>query len=261
LKNFRGDLLPNKFNTYLQNYLSRFLYRPPILFHSLFEERLFFERISLRIPDQIRQAFARKLNPFNLCPHTIVYWFLIPPYSAIGLSILGLHRVAVFWRQQIEPNETVYVMYRILEFKIPFPLMLFTMFSLFGLVITGTSYGIYEELYALFTSKQPIIDAEAENKQGISNLLDPFNLTPKMSIYFPVYDDHTSLGFLDITFRHAELSLKQSLEPNETIFSLIRFLDLYAPFPIMIGLIMLSIGLFLTGIIYENRQELQLSTD
>ena len=261
-----GDFLQlGKISTILQNYLGRYLYRPPTLFHSLFEERKFFEQASPRIPDKIRQQFAGKLNPFNLCPRSIIYWFLVPPYSAIGLAVLGLHQVVVYWRQQIEPNDTVYVTFQILDLKTPFPLTLFVMFASIGLVITGSSYSIYETVNALCTEKikkieDAIDDFPAsiiDSEQSITKLLDPFKLTPKMSIYFPVYDNHTSIGFLNLDFRHAELSIKQSLEPNETVLSLIRFLDLYAPFPLMVAAMLLSVGLFITEMVYEYRPEMR----
>lgn len=93
--------------------------------------------------------------------------------------------------------------------------------------------------------------------QALLHYLDPFNLTPRMSIYYPVYDDHTSLGFLTIDFRHVEISVKQSLEPSETILSLIRFLDVYAPFPLQVAVMLLSIGLFITGEIYKFGQSIR----
>ena len=139
------------------------------------------------------------------------------------------------------------------------------MFASLGLVITGSSYGIYEAIHALYTERIKKIEDAIDGfpasildpKQGNSKLLDPFKLTPKMSIYLPVYDNHTSIGFLNLDFRHAELSIKQSLEPNETVLSLIRFLDLYAPFPLMVAAMLLSVGLFITEMVYEYRPEMR----
>lgn len=255
-----------KISTVLQQYLSRYIYRPPILFHSLFEERRIFEKFYPLMLEQMRKQFANKLNPFNMCPRSIIFWFLIPPYSAIGITILGLRHVTVNWRQQIEPNETVFVSFKILELRTPFPLTLFVMFAAFGLVITGSSHRIIEATRAIYEDKLKkieVVDLEQEIPKTVSEQknqtfvksLDPFMLTPRMSIYFPVHDYHTSIGFLTIDFQHVALSIRQSLEPNETIASLIRFLDLSTPFPVQVAVMLLSVGLFITGKIYEFVQE------
>lgn len=255
-----------KISTVLQQYLSRFIHRPPILFHSLFEERRISERFYPLMLEQMRKQFANKVNPFNLCPRVIDFWFMVPPYSAVGVSIRGLGQVTVNWRQQIEPNETIFVTFRILELRTPFPLTLFVMFAAFGLVIADSSYKIFEATRRIYEDKlkeiedvnleQEIPKTVSEQKnQIIVKSLDPFTLNPKMSIFFPVYDNHTAIGFHTIDFRHVEFSLKQSLEPNETITSRIRFLDLYTPFPMQVAVMLLSVGLFLTGIIYEFVQE------
>lgn len=245
-----------RISTVLQQYLNKFCSRPPILFHLLFEERNIFANSYSQILTQLRKQFSNKLNPFNLCPQSIIFWFLVPPYSAIGITILSLDQVVVFWRQQIEPNETIFVSFKILEFNPPFPLTLLVMFAAFGLVITDASYNIIEATRSEYEDKLKKIDFtnlehDIEENQTFVRSFDPLKLTPRMSIYFPVLDNHTTIGFLTIDFRHAELSIKQSLEPNETIVSLIRFLDLSAPFPLQVAVMMLSVGLFMTGKIYE----------
>ncbi|TGE30958.1 hypothetical protein E4K68_19995 [Desulfosporosinus sp. Sb-LF] len=247
-------------STILQQYLSRFSYRPPILLHLLFEEGRIMKNNYSLILSQLRKQFSNKLNPFTLCPQSIIFWFLVPPYSAIGITILGLDQVVLFWRQQIEPNETVYVSFKMLEFNPPFPLTLFVMFAAFGLVITDASYNIIEATGSEYEDKLKKIEftnleKDIEKNQTFVRSFDPFKLTPRMSIYFPVLDNHTTIGFLTIDFRHVELSIKQSLEPNETIVSLIRFLDLSAPFPLQVAVMMLSVGLFMTGKIYEFSKE------
>ncbi|EGW36937.1 hypothetical protein DOT_5127 [Desulfosporosinus sp. OT] len=123
-----GDFLRHvNISTVLQQYLSIFSYRPPILFHLLFEEHSILANTYSLILEQLGKQFSNKLNPFNLCPESIIFWFSVPPYSAIGITILGLDQVEVFWRQQIEPNETVFVSFKIQEFKPPFPLTLLVM--------------------------------------------------------------------------------------------------------------------------------------
>ncbi|HHY28256.1 MAG TPA: hypothetical protein GX523_16240 [Desulfitobacterium dehalogenans] len=191
-----------------------------------------------------RKYFHNRLDPLNLCPRTILFWFFIPPYRAIGISILDLQRIAVYGRQQIEPNQTIYLMFKILELNSPIPLTLLIMFASLGLVLTDGANKIVQAVRSEYENIVP-------TDESVTPSLNPFNLTPRMSIYFPIIDDHTSIGFLTIDLRHIEFSIKQSLEPNENIKSLIRFIDIYAPFPLQIGIMFLSVGLFLCGIIFK----------
>lgn len=263
LREYKGviNLRRVKISTVLQQYIIRCFYSPPILFQSLFDKRRGIKKLYPLMLKQTRKQFTHKLNPFNLCPRSIFFWFLIPPYSGIGISILGLNQVVVSWRQQIEPNETVFIAFKILELKTPFPLTILVMFAALGLVITDSSYRIIESIRTNYEEQLRKIEDSTEGFSGsvinqISDKsLDPFMLTPRMSIYFPIKDNHTSIGFLTIDFRHVELSLKQSLEPNETVISLIRFLDLYTPFPLQVTALLLAVGLFITGKIYEYGKE------
>jgi hypothetical protein len=238
-------------STIFQQYLNKYLYRHPILFNSL-QERIKFDKYYSQVTQQIGKFLANKLDPFNLCPRSIMFWFLIPPYSAIGVNILGLQKVVINWRQQIEPNETIYLFFRILELKPPFPLTLLLMFSGLGLVISDAAYRLIQA--TLLDNGDDLNTTCEQVQQTLVHSLDPFNLTPRMSLFFPIIDDHTSLGFLTIDFRHVEFSVKQALEPSENIQSLIRFLDLYTPFPLQVAIMLLSVGLFLTGRIYEFSQ-------
>lgn len=235
-----GGALPStNLNAFLQGYLGRYGTRPP-LFKSVYEQSKFMERYYSAMLEYARKWFRNRLDPFKLCPSSIIFWFIIPPYSAIGLKFLGLRQLSIVWRQQIEPNETIYLMFKILDIRPPFPLMLLAMFSSFGLVVTDGANRLLQA-------------ATASGKSGVSftKSLDPFSLTPKMSIFYPIYDDHVTLGFLTIDLRHVEISIKQALDPNDIAFSLIRFLDLYTPFPLQIAVMFLSVGLFFTGTIYH----------
>lgn len=189
-----------------------------------------------------KKWFINRLDPFRLCPITIFFWFIIPPYGAIGIRLRDLNEVAIFWRQQIEPNETLYLLFQITQFKLPFPLTLLVMFSSLGLVITDGANRLLQEI-------QTAIDEKNQDAQA--KALDPFRLTPRLSIYYPILDDHVELGFLTIDFRHVEISLKQVMEPNGTVVSLIRFLDLYTPYPLQIMVMSLSFGLFIANSIYK----------
>jgi len=175
----------------------------------------------------------------------------------------------------MEPNETVYLVYKILELKTPYPLTVLVMYAALGLVITDASYRIIESIRTVYEEQLKRIEERTEGFSGsvvnlkpelqktiseetnrtLAKSLDPFMLTPRMSIYFPFLGNHTFIGFLTIDFRHVELSIKQFLEPNETVISLIRFLDLYTPFPLQVAVLLLSVGLFITGKIYEFGQE------
>lgn len=197
-----------------------------------------------RLIHKMRKYSSNRLDPFNLCPRAMLFWYFIPPYRAIGISIIDLQRIAIYWRQQVEPNQTLFLMFKLLEFKSPIPLTLLVMFASLGLVITD---GANKVVRAVRSEYENVVQED----ESVIPSLDPFHLTPRMSIYYPILDDHTSIGFLTIDLRHAEISIKQSLEPNENIKSLIRFVDVYSPFPIQLGIMFLSVGLFLAGIIYK----------
>lgn len=216
--------------------------RLPSCYYSL--KRYWLSEFYPRLCRMIRKYSHNRLDPFNLCPHTIIFWYFIPPYRAIGISIFGLQKVAVFGRQQIEPNQTIYLMFKILELKPPIPLTLLIMFASLGLVLTDGANKIVQAVRSEYENIVP-------TDESVTPSLNPFSLTPRMSIYFPVLDDLTSIGFLTIDLRHLEISIKQSLEPNNNIRSLIRFIDIYTPFPLQIGIMLLSVGLFLCGIIFR----------
>lgn len=238
------------------------------------QQRFIYEKYYPLILQNVRKWYTRKLNPFNLCPRTIMIWLLIRPYNAIGINLIGLRKIAIFWRQQMEPNETIFLLFRVIDLHIPFPLMLLITFGSLGLVITDGANrllkaaqmqfeetitkirkdvdGLADTLDELQESLDNLINinTEEDHKKTI-NRLDPFNLTTRMSVYLPIYNYQTTLGILLMDFRHLEISIKQSLEPNETLFSLIRFIDVYSPFPLPIMVMLLLVGLFFVGKIQD----------
>lgn len=228
-----------QFPSAFQQFLNKYLYKHPNLYKTLILEKRSYAKYPSRVLQQMG-SLAKNLDPFNLCPFSLYFWFLIEPYNAIGVALFSLTDVRVFWRQQIEPNETIYLMFNIFRVRSPFPLTLLILFSGAGLVIL-------EGVIMLLNN------SELENPEDSQNLQSQFinNLLPKMSIYHPVLDGYTSIGFLTIDFRHIEISLKQLLEPNETLFSLVRFIDIYSPFTLQLAVIILSVGLFVTGHIYN----------
>lgn len=230
-----------------------------------------FEKFNPGMLDRMRKWFAAKLNPFNLCPGSVTFWFIVPPYSAIGLMVTDLRNINVYWRQQIEPNETTYLMNQIFSFRLPLALTLLVLFASFGLTITDAAYRLIQAVRTEYENEnkkiRETIDGlasslakqqeeikkieTASQQQALAQALDPFRLTPRMSVFFSVYDTHTLLGFLTIDFGHIEFSLAQALEPNDTIYSIFRFLDLYSPFPLQIASMILSFGLFILGSVYK----------
>jgi len=255
--------------------LQKFLTRYALKHNAKFTVRRIIDKCYPRIMQHTQKLIARKIDPFQLCPPTIIFWLIVPPFNAIGVSIEGLRRIAIDWRQQLEPNQTVYLDFKLLAFNSPFALTLLVTFALFAITIVDGAYRVVQAIKlesenrlkrfgesidnfsdvptALKATIKEFVDEE-KSKNTVSSL-EPFNLTPRMSVFFPVNDNHTSIGFLTIDFRHVEISVKQSLDPNDTIISLIRFLDLYSPFPLQIAAMLLSLGLFINGKIYELEQE------
>ena len=238
------------------------------------QQRLVYEKYYPLIVQHVRKWYARNLDPFNLCPRTIMIWLLVRPYNAIGISLIGLREIAVYWRQQMEPNETIFLLFKIVDWQVPFPIMLLITFATIGLVVTdganrlvkATQMQVEEFINKMKDNLDGLSDAVenlpeslekkimGEEQKKLKKFLDPFNLTPRMSVYFPIYNYHTTLGVLLMDFRHIELSLKQSLEPNETLVSLIRIIDVYSPFPLPIMVMLFSIGLFFVGKIQDLNQ-------
>jgi len=226
---------------------NRLFFRVPPCYHCL--KRYWLNQLYPRLSTAIRKSLSL-IDPLKLSPLTIIFWYPIPPYKAIGLSITGLEEIAVFGRQQIEPNQTLYVMSKILHLKPPFPLTLFIMFVSFSLVLVDSAHKVILSILSEYENNAP-------TDETITPSLDPFALTPRMSIYYPIFDDRTSIGFLTIDSRHVEISVKQALEPNNNIRSLIRFIDIYSPYPLQVAVMILSFGLFLSGIIMRYNQEIQ----
>lgn len=240
-------------------------------------EAWYYERFRPLIQEQMRKWHLNTLNPFNLCPSSLVFWLIIPPFGAFGISLLGLNEIVIYWRQQIEPNETTYLMFKMLGLELPLPLTLLLAFSLLGLTIADGVNTLLQTVREEFVNEMEkvgeaieglsssMIDLNEraeeaiteEEHQALVRQISPFRLAPRLSIYFPVYDNHTSIGFLTIDFAHSELSIKQSLEPNDCILSLIRFMDFHAPFPLQVGVLLLSVGLFFTGNIYKYGQSMR----
>ena len=217
-----------------------------------------YQKLPPLIQKKIRKWFSNKLNPFNLCPISWTYWIVVYPYSAIGVSIADLHNIVITWRQQIEPNETSYLNFNIIQLRVPFPLTLLVQFSLFGVTMADAAFRVLEGILAQVENTQQETEKsiESEKIKELRSFLDPFRLTPRLSIFFPV-TQYTSIGFLTIDFRHIEYSIAQAIEPNGNIENIFRLFDFYAPFPVQVTAMILSLGLFLNGVIYKYKQEIR----
>ena len=237
------------------------------------------EKFNRIIADQQRNFIASNLNPFNLCPSSVTFWLPLIPYVNIGITVSSLKKIGIVIRQQIEPNETISVIIRIFELQIPFPLTLLTLFSLLGLWTNGAVNKIIDEATTQLMNEQEALLENLEEKissifmdiaQDLSQLppdtlkksrealdeendtrirqaLNLFNLNPTMTVSFPIYKTHTAIyiGFTDL--QRLSISIKQFLEPQHVIFTLIHIIELKVPFPLTILALFLSNGLFLNG--------------
>lgn len=165
-----------KFSSVFQQYLNKYLFSHPNLYNALILENRFFADYRCRMLQQMH-TLAKRLDPFKLCPFSFYFWFLIEPYNAIGVSISSHKDVDVHWRQQMEPNETIYLIFDILKLQLPFPLTLLLLFSGSGLVIMDGVFRLLESAAGNY--------ADNTGKPALRSLA-PFKLLPKMSIYFPV---------------------------------------------------------------------------
>ena len=216
----------------------------------------------------------KKFNPFNLCPSSITFWFPITKFVFIGMTVSSFQRIIITIRQQIEPNRTIFINIRIVQLKIPFPLTLLTMFSSLGLWVNGAVNkllenattqlmneqeerlnNLEEKIQSLFTDIAPELSLLTPDVQEKAReTLNPFNLSPSMTVTFPIYKTHTSLNVSFMDFQRIAISNRQFLEPQDIIYTLIRFIELKVPFPLTILAVFLSIGLFINGSINEFEQ-------
>lgn len=77
---------------------------------------------------------------------------------------------------------------------------LLIMFASLGLVLTD---GANKVVQAVRSEYENIVPRD----ESVTPSFNPFHLTPRMSIYFPILDDHASIGFLTIDLRHVEISI------------------------------------------------------
>jgi len=262
---------------YLQQYLNRISWRPLSL-----DEQQYFQKIKVFLAEQQRKFYAKVLNPFNLCPLFVTVWFPVLPSLTIGISFSSIQDIGIYIRQAMDPTlANIFSLFKILEFRTPFPLVLLTMFSAVGLFFNGkinkliqqaTSeliteqdkrlQGFEEKLDCLLVDKSLDLNVNLDNElekkiaeiiaqeksKSITQALNPFNLTPvSMSVFFPIYQKHTAVGIVFHDLDYLGIGLLQALEPNDKIYSIIRIIHTQTPFALDLLALFLGVGLFLSG--------------
>ncbi len=257
---------------YLQQNLAQYLnglsWRPRSI-----EEQRYFEKIKLAIAEQKRKFYAKILNPFNLCPEFITLWFPVLPSLAIGISFSSLKEISIYIRQAMDPTlANIFSLFTILEFQVPFPLALLTMFSGIGLfinskvnklvqtsnneLITEQAQGLKdleEKLECLSLEQSSVVEEKIletmveEKRKSIIEALNPFNLSPRSLVVTFPFQNYTYVGLVFHDLEYMAIAIIQALEPNAKIFSVIRFIHVQVPFALDILALFLSIGLFFSG--------------
>lgn len=259
---------------YLEHYLNGVSWRP-----LSFEEQRYVEKIKQAIAEQQRKFYAKILNPFNLCPKGLIIWFPVLPSVAIGVSFSSLQEISIYIRQAMDPTFlNIFSIFKILEFQVPFPLALLTMFSAVGLTINGkinklvqTSNNeimteqaeglkdLDEKLEYLSTEEgsagEKILETMVEEKRkSIIEALNPFNLSPRsLTVLFP-FQKYTSVVVVFHDLDYMAIGISQALEPNAKIISVIRFIHVQVPFALNLLAMFLLIGLFFSGGVYKIEQ-------
>lgn len=217
------------------------------------------EKFKRFFAEQQRKFIVKNLNPFNICPSSVTFWFPMTEYVYIGVTVDSLQRIIISIRQQIEPNRTVFLSIRIIHLQIPFPLTLLTLFSSLGLWVNGALHKLLEtEIIQLMNEQKEHlnnIEEMPDVQKKAWEILSPFSLSPSMTVIFPIYKTHTTLNLTFMDLQRIAISNRQFLEPQHIIYTLIRFIELRVPFSLTILVLFLAIGLFINGSINEFGQQ------
>lgn len=246
----------------------------PSYFNSPINQYWVNEKFKGILAEQQRKFIVKNLNPFNICPSSVTFWFPITKFVFVGVTVSSFKKILIVVRQPIEPNETISLIITILQLQLPYPLTLLTMFSSLGLWVNGAVNNLLENATTQLMNEQeeslnnleekieslfPDITPDPslllpEVQQKTWEALNPFNLNPRLTVTFPIFGTHTriNLGFMD--FQRVAISIKQFLEPQDVIYTLIRSIELKVPFPLSILALFLSIGLFINGSVNEFEQ-------
>lgn len=260
---------------YLEQYLNSIAWRPQSI-----AERQYIEKIKHALAEQQRKFYARILNPLNLSPISVTFWFPVIPSLAIGVSVTSLGEVDIYIRQAMDPTfANIFSAFKILEFHVPSSFALLILASCLGLYLTGKINKLLETLKKLLTeqeerpqaleeeldslSTQACLDLEGkiletiaeEKHRSIIEALNPFKLAPiSMSIFFPVFKDHTAIGVVFHDLDYLAIAILQALEPNDKMYSIFRFIHAQVPFSLTLLVMFLAIHLFLSDEVNKIEQ-------
>lgn len=241
---------------HLEQYLNGICWRPLSIV-----EQQYIEKIKYAIAEQQRKFYAKILNPFNLSPISTAFWFSVIPSLAIGVSVTSLGEIDIYIRQALEPTfANIFSAFIIFEFHVPFSLAFLTLALCLGLFLTGKINKLLQ------TAKNPLIaeqeerlealEKTTEEKHGsIIKALNPFKLAPiSMTIFFPVFRDHTDLGIVFHDLDYLAIAVLQALEPTDKMYSIFRFIHTQVPFSLVLLIMFLAIYLFLSDEVNKIEQ-------
>ncbi len=252
---------------YLKQYLNGIGWRPLSIV-----EKQYLEKIKHAIAEQQRKFYARILNPFNLSPISTAFWFSVIPSIAIGVSVTSLGEIDIYIRQALEPTfANIFSAFIIFEFHVPYSLAFLILALCLGLFLTGKINKLLQ------TAKNPLITEQEERLEALEEELDissskvspdveekhrsfigvlnPYKLVPiSMTIFFPVFRDHTDLGIVFHDLDYVAIAVLQALEPTDKIYSIFRFIHAQVPFSLVLLIMFLAIHLFLSDEVNKIEQ-------
>lgn len=229
-------------------------------------EQQYLEKIRYAIAEQQRKFYAKILNPFNLSPISAAFWFPVIPSLAIGVSVTSLGEIDIFIRQAMDATFTnIFSAFIILEFHVPSSLAFLTLALCLGLFLTGKINKLLQ------TAKNSLIKEQEERLKALEKEpdilsskvspdveegLNPFMLVPiSMTIFFPIFRDHTDLGIVFHDLNYVAIAVLQALEPTDKMYSIFRFIHAQVPFSLALLIIFLAIDLFLSDEVNKIEQK------
>ena len=104
--------------------------------------------------------------------------------------------------------------------------------------------------------EETILGKEVEEKHwSIIEALNPFKLAPiSMTIFFPVFRDHTDLGVVFHDLDYIAIAVLQALEPTDKMYSIFRFIHAQVPYSLVLLIMFLAIHLFLNDEVNKIEQ-------
>lgn len=227
---------------YPQQYINAACWRPLIIVDPQYSVKN-----NYAIPEQQRKSSTKILNPFNLSPISTAFWFSVIPSLAIGVSVTSLGEIDIYIRQALDPTfANIFSAFIIAEFHVPFSLAFLTLALCLGLFLAGKINKLLQ------TAKNSLI---VEQEERLNPFLNPFMLAPiSMTIFFPVFRDHTDIGIVFQDLDYIAIALLQALEPTDKMYSIFRFIHTQVPFSLVLLIMFLAIFLFLSDEVNKIEQ-------